>query len=418
MQDDQAGGNPARWHADSTALARYVADLVAAEMTRQRPGGSGLPPQPWSDDLTIAEGGLGLDSLERLTVASVVSEALHLHESGIADLLLARPRFGDWLEIAETGLARHDARLTFRTSGSTGTPKSCTHSRADLEQEAAYLASVLIGCRRVISAVPAHHIYGFLFTVMLPAQLRCHSVLDVRQLTPHALRHLLRGGDLIVSHPAHWALLARHGVEFPDDVTGVSSTAPCSDELARSLHERGLMRLMQIYGSSETGGIGWRDATGAPYRLMPFWTRDAADDTRLVRHALDGSQHRLDAGDHLAWHGDACFSVGERRDEAVQVAGTNVYPQHVGRVLRAHPQVAGASVRLMAPHEGQRLKAYIVPVAGADAEALRVALTQWVNTRLTPAERPKAFTMGSSLPRNEAGKLADWMVCGEVTQCG
>ena len=220
MVETRASRGRRGWHADPRLLGRFLADLIVGEMTRLRPGDAALPVPPWTNDVGIDERGLGLDSLERLTVASVVSEALHLHESGSEDLLLARPRFGDWLEIAQAGLGRHDARLTFRTSGSSGTPKSCSHSRADLEQEVAHLANVLTGCRRVISVVPAHHIYGFLFTVLLPAQLRCPSVLDVRHLTPQALKHTLRAGDLLVSHPAHWALLARHLDALPPNVGG------------------------------------------------------------------------------------------------------------------------------------------------------------------------------------------------------
>jgi 4-coumarate--CoA ligase (photoactive yellow protein activation family) len=396
------------WHARPGALSRFVADLIADETHRLRPGGSNLPAQPWPADLALHEDGLGLDSLERLAVASALNEALHLHESGIEDLLLARQRFGEWVEVAAAGLADFDARLTFRTSGSGGTAKPCTHSLAGLRQEVAHLASLTAGTQRVLAAVPAHHIYGFLFTVLLPAHLGCDQVLDVRRHTPQALAQLLRPGDLLVSHPAHWALVARHAGRLPAGVHGVTSTAPCPDALAQQLMDLGLGELTQVYGSSETGGIGTRSAAAAPFRLMPFWSRDAADAARLLRTSPEGMAVAHAVPDRLEWPALREFCVRGRLDDAVPVGGTNVFPAQVRQVLLGHPQVADALVRLMRPDEGSRLKAFIVPRPGADPDALRADLWSWAEARLGTPARPKAYTLGPGLPRNAMGKLADW----------
>lgn len=137
------------WHEHPGALERFVGDLVADELRLLRPGGADLAPRPWPPAMSLGEDGLGMDSLERLSVASALSEALHLHESGIEDLLLARPRFGDWLQIAARGLAHFSQRMSFRTSGSSGRPKCCVHAMADLVQEAEHLATLFAGAQRV-----------------------------------------------------------------------------------------------------------------------------------------------------------------------------------------------------------------------------------------------------------------------------
>ena len=87
----------AAWHAKPRTLARVVADLIAQETAQLRPGGLPLPAQPWPAEMPLHEQGLGLDSLERLSLASALNEALHLHESGLEDLLLVHQRFGEWL---------------------------------------------------------------------------------------------------------------------------------------------------------------------------------------------------------------------------------------------------------------------------------------------------------------------------------
>lgn len=407
------------WHTRPGVLAHVVADLVADEVGRLRPGGSALPPRPWPLDLALNEQGLGLDSLERLTVAAALNEALHLHESGLEDLLLVRQTLGEWLEVVADGLAHFDARLTFLTSGSSGSAKPCTHALASLQQEVDHLATLTADLaarpQRLLSAVPAHHIYGFLFTVLLPARLGVDTVIDVRRHTPQALARLLQPGDLLVSHPAHWALVARHAGALPGGVHGITSTAPCPDDVAQALQAIGLASLTQVYGSSETAGIATRRGAGAPYQLMPFWARAAADAGALLRTMPDGAlvAHRVQ--DRLDWTGPHSFHVCGRLDDAVQVGGTNVFPAQVRQTLLGHPQVADAAVRLMAPEEGARLKAFIVPAPGADPAALCADLWSWTAERLAAPARPKAYTTGDQLPRNALGKLADWPIGAQAT---
>jgi long-chain acyl-CoA synthetase len=399
---------PLPWHRRQSALARFVADLVTDELSHLRPGGVQLPELPWPSELAIDERGLGLDSLERLSIASALSEALHLHESGIEDLLLARRHFGGWLNVVSEGLAAFDSRLTFRTSGSSGVAKACPHALANLLQEVEHLATLVAGTRRVLAAVPAHHIYGFLFTVLLPDRLGCSEVIDIRRMTPKAVVSIMRPGDLVISHPEHWSVLARHAGRLPSGVLGITSTAPCPDPLARSLEDIGLATLTQVYGSSETAGIGTRTTAGAPFRLMPFWSRDADDAHLLLRVGLDGSICSHAIQDRLEWLDDRQFRVCGRLDEAVQVGGNNVFPARVRQVLVDHPQVSDAAVRLMTPEEGSRLKAFVVPAPGTDPAALQLDLWRWTESRLTAPERPKAFNIGDQLPRNVMGKLSDW----------
>jgi 4-coumarate--CoA ligase len=80
---------------------------------------------PGAGAVGLGSDGRGTDSLELVSLATALVEALHLHRSGIEDYLLARRTLGEWIEICAGGLARFDGALTFCTSGSTGKPKSC-----------------------------------------------------------------------------------------------------------------------------------------------------------------------------------------------------------------------------------------------------------------------------------------------------
>jgi len=401
------------WWAHAPTLLRVVTDLLAAELALARPGRP-PPMPPWPGSLDLAAD-LGADSLELLGMATALAEALQLDGAALGERLLARPVLAAWAEAARAGL-RADGGVTFRTSGSAGTPKRCSHTLAALWQETAVLADLLPGRRRILSAVPSHHIYGFLFTVLLPRALGIDDVVDLRAAPPAAWLATARPGDLVVAHPGWWEALARLDPAFGPDIAGVSSTAPCPDALADGLAGAGL-RLLQVYGSSETAGVGWREAGGAPFTLMPHWRADAAaQDTReLVRRLPDGREARYPLQDKLAWRDERRFLPAGRIDHAVQVGGTNVFPAYVADVLRMHPAVAEAAVRPMRADEGRRLKAFVVARPGHDGDraALRDALAAWVGARLAPAERPAAWNFGDRLPRQASGKPADWIIDAE-----
>ena len=104
------------------------------------------------------------------------------------------------------------------------------------------------------------------------------------------------------------------------------------------------------------------------------------------------------------------FRPAGRRDGAVVVGGSNVFPERVRAVLCSHPDVADAAVRLMRPDEGERLKAYVVPRhSRGDNERLRAELWSWLGARLAAPERPGAIELGPALPVGASGKSADWI---------
>jgi acyl-coenzyme A synthetase/AMP-(fatty) acid ligase len=119
----------------------------------------------------------------------------------------------------------------------------------------------------------------------------------------------------------------------------------------------------------------------------------------------------LQPQDSLAWQGADRFTLGPRRDAAVQVGGINVFPERVRQLLLEHPLVEDAAVRLMRPDEGLRLKAFVAPGHGAGpADEFVRELRTWIDARLAAPERPKAITLGARVPRGALGKPADWHI--------
>lgn len=413
----ETSANADAWWKDEQVLQRFICSLVASELSALRPGGVSLPGFPWEAGLHLVDD-LGADSLELLSIATALAESLHMHEAGLEDYLLARVTIGEWVGIARASLQHFSSALTFRTSGSTGQPKPCRHLLPLLEQEVDELADLLGNRRRILSAVPGHHIYGFLFTILLPRALGIDagSIIDLRGGSPARLARELKDGDLVIGHPEFWRAATRLMPSVPAGVVGVTSTAPCPAEVSQALEQAGIQKLIQVYGSSETAGIGWRDSAAAPYRLFKHWKRSELQDQRLFRTLPDGQETPYSSQDLLQWMGPREFIPAGRIDNAVQVGGINVFPQRVRDVLLRHPDVADAAVRLMRPEEGTRLKAFIVPRRlDTDHADLQARLQSWVSEHLTTPERPKAFSFGEHLPKSSMGKDGDWFIAASFS---
>lgn len=364
------------------------------------------------DERTRIDDDLGADSLNLTEIATHVSRFFRLFETSLEDELLRRRSVGDW---TQTVLRSRDLlekpRIAFLTSGSTGEPKECAHDWASLEQEVDALARLVPDRTRVVGTVPRHHIYGFLWTVLLPRRLGIPFV-EARDRLPAGLIGSLRPGDLLVSFPLRWEQMAKAGLELPAGVQGVNSTGPCPPALIADLRVQSLERMVEVYGSSETGGIGWREDPAYPYRLLPYWTLSDSGEN-LVRRLPDGSRSApVSAPDHLLSRPGG-FALAGRWDHAVQIGGLNVFPERVAETIRSHPGVADCEVRMMRPEEGQRLKAFIVPEepdngsSGAN-EGPRRELDLWLRQTLSAPERPASLTFGAAMPRNEQGKITDW----------
>lgn len=374
------------------AAHRIACAVVAAEVSRLRETDRLLT---WPDALPIGAEGLGLDSLERLGALGALAETFNLDERALG---WDPPRtIGDWIDWIMLGQATGRGKLTVRTSGSTGAPRSCVHAVADLCDEATFLATRFAGRCRVVALVPAHHLYGLIWTALLPAALDIPVVARTLGAPLH-----LQAGDLVVAVPDQWQFMLRLCDRFPVDVVGVSSAGTLADGLATGLLAAGLTRLVDIYGSSETGGIAMRDHPAGAYDLLPRWRLQHDEGGWQL---VDGHGVVAAVPDHVERVGDRALRPIGRRDGAVKVGGHNVWPQRVAQLLREVDGVADAAVRL---DDDGRLKAFVAVHAGHDPVHLSARIEHVVGTRLTASENPTKIRFGAALPRNAMGKLEDW----------
>ena len=405
------------WFKYPPLLQSYVLDLILSELSALRQDLK--TPVFNSSKLSFHESGMNADSLEMMALSIALSRSIHLESSEIEDNLFYKTLLDDWISIALKSLTASSLYISFKSSGSLGFKKYHTHNLAQLEQEAEFLGQLLKGRKRIFRAVPSHHIYGFIFTVLLPRYLgNSVEVIDVRGQSFNAIQAQLQPGDLIIAYPEFWQYCDESNMNFPIDIIGINSSGPCPAQVGVNLLEKNLSSFYEIYGATEMAGIGWKSYPLSAYTLFPFWQKTESS-TEISRLILDGDLKTYPLPDYLEWIAPNQFILKGRKDEMVQVGGVNVSLNLVREKLIQHSLIKDAAVRIMQPEEGARLKAFIVLKDNAEScnkpnalhiQCIYADIEQYINENFATAERPKSITYGPKLPINKMGKSSDWSI--------
>ncbi|MDR7119547.1 AMP-binding protein [Rheinheimera soli] len=361
--------------------------LLSAELSAYR----GIAIPYWQEPADI-------DSLELLHLASCVNEFFCLHETGAEDRLLMTKSLDDWAALVAHATCETSG-LMFRTSGSTGNPTSHHHKWEHIKAEVDSLAFVLLSSKpikRVVSWLPLHHLYGFMLGMAFPAMATIPQLAVTDAVLPK-----LSSGDLLVTVPPRWEYLARSRRAWEPAIYGVCSTGELSEHTGSSLLSQGLSGLLDIYGSTETGGIAARWLPETSYQLLKHWQPGC--DAQHIQRENDGAE--LPLLDNVEWDSERHFVLKGRLDEVISIGGVNVSVTYVGQKLRALESVADCTVRVAKQGTQLRLKAFVIPRTSEDETATEInnAIKLW-----PAAERPVQITYGADLPTNEMGKLTDW----------
>ncbi|WP_158409014.1 beta-ketoacyl synthase chain length factor [Endomicrobium proavitum] len=293
-------------------------------------------------------------------------------------------------------------RINFFTSGSSGVAKNCIHSKDMIDEEVEGLSFLFIGVNRIVATVPAHHSYGFIFTLKMPDFLKVPIVMHP-PIPFLDWGKLLQENDLLVSFPLFLQYLADLDFKFPKSITILTSTAPCPDALIEKLYANGVEKVIEIYGASESGAIAFRQKAGSSFELLPFWNFTIENKT-IKEIQRKNTTLKIEVPDITKLDGERSFFVIGRKDNAVQVAGVNVFPTKVERILKTHPFINDVIVRL---GKG-RLKAFIVLKDNIDVQEAQKSVYQFIKSSFTTHEMPKKITFGNKLPLTPFGKKADW----------
>ncbi|WP_186301525.1 class I adenylate-forming enzyme family protein [Denitromonas halophila] len=314
-----------------------------------------------------------------------------------------------------------DALIELTTSGSSGAPKAVIKRLTQLDTEVAALEAqfgATLGNAPVFATVPHFHIYGLLFRLLWP--LAAGRSFDTAvSATPHALlnRLLAHGRGTVISSPAH---LSRLGdlldpAELaPRTIAIFSSGAPLLAATATELGAAMGQAPIEVYGSTETGGIAWRrqwpDAD-SPWQPLPGVTVTVDDAHSLLVRSPFAGDTTTATGDLAERLPNSHFRLLGRADRIVKLEGKRVALPAMETRLNTHPWIAACALVVLPGHREQLGAIAVLAPEGqrqldtlgrrATIEDLRAHLLQHFE-RVT---LPRRWRFPADLPYNERGKL-------------
>ena len=309
-------------------------------------------------------------------------------------------------------------RLTLCTSGSSGEAKLIDKSLRQLANEVTALEQLWgeqLGNATILGSVATQHIYGLLFRVLWPL---CAGRAFLRRAQPFPedlQRESLATGTAFV-WVASPALLKRMGdnLNWPElrAVRQVfSSGGALPAETAAELH--GLLGQWptEIYGSSETGGIAWRQGGSLWQPFAGVEIEQAADGALALRSPCLPPNHREQTADAVRIDADGRFELLGRLDRIVKLEEKRVSLPMLEQALAAHPWVAEARLGVIEDNRAY-LGALLVPsseglhvLRNQGRRVLTEGLRQHLKGHCEPLALPRRWRLLHELPGNAQGKL-------------
>ncbi len=316
------------------------------------------------------------------------------------------------------------------TSGSTGEPSLITKRLSQL-----FCEVPAIEVRRpdaedvelpqdtvIFSTVPPQHIYGLLFSILWPAA-SLRPIWHKRILYPEELAARMR----TVPHSL-WIASPAHLKRLPEDIDWSSlknmlrviytSGGPLSDDaLRRTIALTGLAPV-EIFGSSESGGIAWRTRALAEdgsiinesFRALPGIEWKMENSLLVIKSKQLSSDGWESTSDRIAVNADGSFTLLGRADRIVKIEEKRVSLTAVEKTLLGTGLIA--SCRAFVRHSAGKLAVAAVPTAKAveiiRCEGKAALVKQLRDALLCVIERiclPRHWRFVWELPENSLGKL-------------
>ncbi|HIQ37119.1 MAG TPA: acyl-CoA synthetase [Desulfocapsa sulfexigens] len=301
--------------------------------------------------------------------------------------------------------------LQIFTGGSTGAPKIWSKTVGNIFGEALYMASryQISDKDIIVSTVSPYHIYGLLFSVVIPLVSRA-TVFAGTPLFPAEIAECVarQSATLLVSIPAHYRVLKGRTVG-PSLRMAFSSAGmlPAGDSLDFSTCNK--VGVVEVYGSTETGGLATRDRTAGHENFSPLEPviykiqeeRLYVKSPFLSPDISVNSDGFFLSGDRVHKEGENSFSLHGRADAVTKVGGVRVDLEEVRDLLQSQAAVKECVVVPLVDKTGRgnRIEA-LIRGEEADPDQLKKVLAGL----LEPAALPRRIKVVSVIPLTSSGK--------------
>lgn len=311
-------------------------------------------------------------------------------------------------------------KIVVFTSGSTGKPKPIAKTLRQLDAELASLEQTwgrALQQSLVVGTVSHQHLYGLLFLVLWPlCSGRCFwrkPFVDPAIMAATASRF---PAATWVMSPAH---LQRLDTGMPwdsvmDCTSAVfSSGGPLEQRAAQAVFEGLGQYPYEVLGSSETGGIAWRQQSAMTTPWVPLEGVEVKlDDAALaVRSCWLPDEQWYTTSDQATLDANGGFLLGVRIDRIVKVEGKRVSLPEVEAAAAGHPWIAECVVILLRRRR-QTLGAVVTLTPGGAREYAAEGhhkftreMRTYLGEHLAAAAIPRVWRVATEIPRNPQGKI-------------
>lgn len=313
------------------------------------------------------------------------------------------------------------ANITFFTSGSSGEPKVIRKHVAQLLLEADTLEQTfgakIPSTALVAATVPVNHIYGFLFRLLWPltsGRSIYLPTIDYSEMLQHIpLPYFL------VSSPAHLSRFDDYAA-LPSKPLHISSSGgPLSPATAARIDKELGYEPIEVYGSTETGGVAWREGQkhSHPWQLFSGIKMRSNDEHCLVVLSPYVSDSEwLETQDRVEIIDPQRFYLRGRADRIVKLAEKRVSLPEMEAYCLKHPYVEEARCLLVNSKRPSLGAVLVLNQRGVSMlqqqgkHALNQSLRSHLATRFDRVVVPRKFRYMSELPSNDRGKVSEQQV--------
>ena len=307
--------------------------------------------------------------------------------------------------------------LSLCTSGSSGEPKRIDKTLRQMANEVNALEQLWgaeLGTACIIASVAAQHIYGLLFRVLWPL---CagRSFVRTQLAFPEDMQRASREHPSFawVASPAMLKRMADN-LDWPalSAVQRVfSSGGALPAEAGQALHARLGQWPTEIFGSSETGGIAWRQGQTLWQPFADVQLSKSDDGALRITSAYLPIGHVEHTADAARIEADGRFELLGRLDRIVKLEEKRISLPMLELALTHHDWVAEA--RLGVVHENRASLGALLVLSDSGLYALREhgrraltqALRQHLNDHCEAMALPRRWRLLRHLPLNSQGKL-------------
>ena len=308
------------------------------------------------------------------------------------------------------------ADIHFYTSGSTGKPKIIEKKFSHLEREVEELFSCFgedITDSLFLTSVFHYHVYGFLFYVLLPFAVQCPIFSNRINYLETCAGFSSWKKITFVSSPAFLKRIVKISLTPSTQWTVFSSAGALDAAGSSNCADIFGTEAIEIYGSTETGGIAWRKQKTNPlWRPFPCVSISAAPDNTFTARSpyFDGT---VTGGDLIACTDEGLFTLLGRVDSTVKIEGRRIDLKDIDAKLLALSDCADCHTIYHKTNRREQTVSFIVLKKDTplytlyleDEQAAKKHIQDYLYAYFDKTLAPRKIYILDAIPKNAMGKI-------------